>query len=136
MSDREETQVYEQVIAEAARVLELAPPLVVHPSLAVATDSSGRPDLNLNEFEYEPSAVIEAVTRRTDGVTLCQPDAQGACRMDHLILSQVTRAGRRDAIVVVRARQSRTTRHVVVVLRHARGSWRITQASIVVARLS
>ena len=128
-SDADDAALYADVVEAAAHALAHDSRIVLHPFLAVATDSTGAPRMNEIAFEYEPSAALAMLARQDTAVATCEPEHHGGCDGDYLILSQVARTGPRDAVVFVRAMDdARKPRQVVVRLRYSREGWLVTGA--------
>jgi hypothetical protein len=126
-SDEEDAQVYADVVAVSRQELNVTGPMYVHPYLAVAVDDEGEPQVELSEFEYEPSAALELLRQRDSTVMLCQVDAQGMCAENYVVISQILRVGERDAFVVVRfIRGAGAVSGLIVKLRYGRGVWKVS----------
>lgn len=129
ISDQAEAAVYADAIAEARRTLQLGDTVAVHPYLAVATDTTGTPTLDIRDFEYEPSVPLKLLDEQERAVRLCRVDERGMCEGQYLILSRFTRVGERDAVIVVQSvRGPGSGRHLILNLRYRGEAWTIAYA--------
>ncbi len=133
LTDAEEAEVYRRILTTIARDHPGSHANVVHSYLAVARDSNEALTTELHTFEYQPSTMLQALAADDTTVALCTPDARGQCGVArYLVLSQLTRTGARDAIVVARTMDRAVAsrpRALVVRLRHGRDGWAISDAS-------
>ncbi len=133
LTDAEEADVYRRILTTIARDHPESHGTVLHSYLAVARDSSESLTAELDAFEYQPSTMLQILASGDSTVTLCTPDERGQCPVPrYLVLSQLTRTGERDAVVVAIAvdREAPTRPPPLLVrLRHGRGGWTVSGVS-------
>ncbi|HEX2167816.1 MAG TPA: hypothetical protein VHG09_11345, partial [Longimicrobiales bacterium] len=70
--------------------------------------------------------------RRDSMLVSCQPNAQGICRGHHVVFSQITRVGERDALVIVQSiRAPASVTRLLVKLRYRRGGWAVSDFNVI-----
>ena len=134
--DAEEVDVYGAVVDAVRDELALQGQLTIHPYLSASVDSTGRPTLDIDHFDYVPSEALRLAQLRDSTLALCQPTEHGVCPASrYLILSRPVQTSERDATIVgilIDESGSAKTRYVSVRLRYRHEEWEVVGISQVV----
>jgi hypothetical protein len=126
LSDQDEADLYASVLTVARKEMRLPDTIAVHPYLAVAVDSAGRPATDLDLFEYEPSVPLQLLQQVDSSFIPCTPARTGLCQESmYLVVSRIARFAERDAAIVVQSvdRTAHGLTQLVVRLRYRWGRW-------------
>lgn len=138
LDDAEVADVYGQVLIAVRQELGIDGRLVIHPYLSISADSTGRPTVEIDDFDYVPSEALRLAQLRDTLLMTCRPDPDGACPGSrYLILSRPIQTGRQDAAVIailIDRDGGRRPEYVSVRLRYRREAWSIAAATRISAR--
>lgn len=127
----EVADVYGQVLIAVRQEFGIDGRLVIHPYLSVSADSTGRPTVEIDDFDYVPSEALRLAQLRDTLLTTCRPKPDGACPDSrYLILSRPIQTGRQDAAVIaILIDRGRRPEYVSVHLRYRRETWSMASAT-------
>ena len=129
----EVADVYGQVLTAVRQEFGVDGRLAIHPYLSVSADSTGRPTVEIDNFDYVPSEALRLAQLRDTLLTTCRPNPDGACPDSrYLILSRPIQTGRQDAAVIaslIDRAGGRRPEFVSVRLRYRREAWSMAGAT-------